>query len=94
MGIRDILKSKGIVVFTVEALGQSSTPSVSTSSSVSYALQPSGRIAHSQQYITKVIQEVNEELFYHESSPIFASQLINKMTITTNYVMNYCYSID
>jgi len=60
-GVRDILRSKGIVVFTVEALGQIPTTPMSTSYA-SYTLQPSGRIAHNHQYITTVIQEVGLKL--------------------------------
>ena len=81
--MKDILTPRGIVVFTVEALGKPNdttpppvpvpapapapapaavTPEISVSpSSLSYALQSSGRIAHSHEYITRVVQEVDEK---------------------------------
>lgn len=101
-GVRDILKCRGIVVFTVEAMelgqglgqgeelsqgldqgeGQGLGPdqnlgqgeefgkgqmemdkftSLSSSSTSSFALQPSGRIAHSQEYIERIIHEVGQD---------------------------------
>ena len=99
-GVRDILKPQGIVVFTVEALGQgleqgqglgleleqgikdkigqkaNVEPRVGAGlgdglgvaeerqatdtpvAPLSFALQPSGRIAHGRQYIERVVQEV------------------------------------
>ena len=96
-GVRDILKPQGILVFTVEALGQglgleleqgikdkigqkaNVEPRVGAGlggglgvaeegqatdtpvAPLSFALQPSGRIAHGRQYIERVVQEVGEE---------------------------------
>ena len=93
-GVRDILKPQGILVFTVEALGQglgleleqgikdkigqkaNVEPRVGAGlgdglgvaeerqatdtpvAPLSFALQPSGRIAHGRQYIERVVQEV------------------------------------
>ena len=82
IGVRDILRPKGIVVFTVEAMGQGLGPGLEQQNQglgqgldqgleqqeqglgledelSSYALQPSGRIAHNHQYITRVILEVS-----------------------------------